>query len=133
MSVGEPRVFFPQHRINEWVVEGLVDISATQLTILAFKREYAIEEAVFVKAEVTSGICPHDMLGRVFTRAELSAKTAEVMEDSMILGDHAYDLVSGWVGRPTTDFVTHSENHPEAVDTGLASEEELLARALGRT
>jgi hypothetical protein len=134
MSSAEPRVFFPQHRINQWVVDGALDIGPTELTILHYARVYAIEEAVFVKQEVTTGICPSDMIGRVFTRVQLLARNAEVMEESMIVGDHAYDLVAGWVGRPTTDFVTHMEGPGRGKTVNgesPSSEEALLFSALG--
>lgn len=132
----EPQIFFPQERVDEWVVAGTIEIVPGDrvpgtLTIVSEARTYSVEEAVFIKAEVTTGVCPYDLLGKVQTRHELLAKQAELMEDSMVLGDHAYDVIAGWVGRPTSHFNDHLQT---AVGDAPAaqSEEELLLRALGR-
>src|SRR5687767_741256 len=98
------RVFFPQLLLDQWGVEGKIDLTGTELIILAEGRRYKIEECVRVVAEVTGASDPHSFVGRVKPKAQLDEMGAEVLEGSMILGDNAYDVVQGWAGTPTSSF-----------------------------
>jgi hypothetical protein len=35
---------------------------------------------------------------------------AEILEDSMIIGDNAYDVIPGWAGRPRTPWTAHLDS-----------------------
>jgi len=115
------RVFFPQASLDQWGVEGKIELTPTELVILAEGRRYGITEVVHVVVEVTGSPDPHGLLGRVKSKAELETMGAEILENSMIIGDNAYDVVPGWAGVPTTPFEDH-----------LLSPERMTARA-GRT
>src|SRR5690606_21160193 len=94
------RVFFPQLRLDQWGVEGKIDLTGTELVVLAEGRRYAIEESVRVVAEVTGANDPHKLVGKVRPKSGLDEMGAEILENSMILGDNAYDVVPGWAGTP---------------------------------
>jgi hypothetical protein len=111
------RVFFPQACLDQWGVEGKIELTPTELVILAEGRRYAITEMVRVVVEVTGASDPHGLIGKVKAKEELEAMGAEILEDSMIIGDNAYDVVPGWAGTPTTPFIEH-----------LASRDRMLAR-----
>jgi hypothetical protein len=108
MSAGTPnRVFFPQAFLDQWGLEGKIELTPTELVILsrsrgAEARRYAITEVVRVVVEVTGTPDPHGLIGKVKPKAELEAIGAEILESSMIIGDNAYDVVPGWAGRPLT-------------------------------
>lgn len=111
------RVFFPQACLDQWGIEGKIELTGAELVILSEARRYAITEVVRVVVEVTGSPDPHGIIGKVRPKAALQAMGAEILENSMIIGDNAYDVVPGWAGAPTTTF-----------DDFLASPEHKLAR-----
>lgn len=130
------RVFFPQESLDQWGVEGKIELTSSELVILAEGRRYAITEGVRVVVEVTGAADPHGIIGKVRSRASLEEMGAEILENSMILGDNAYDVVPGWFGLPTTSFGEHLLSaERKAAREGRAdggdrptSEEDMLSR-----
>lgn len=130
------RVFFPQAQLDEWGVDGKIELSESSLVLLAEGRRYSITEVVHVVAEVTGAEDPHGLVGKVREKSELEALGAEILETSMILGDHAYDVAPGWAALPSTTFAEHLLS-PERMtargdrtDVGAvpATEEDMLER-----
>jgi len=101
------RVFFPEQSLNEWLVEGTVDLKGSELTILAEARRYNLAEAVRVMGEVTGGPDTNDLVGRVKSKVYLQELGADLLETSMVLGDNAYDVIPGWLGAPVGSFDQH--------------------------
>ena len=131
------RVFFPQGALDQWIVDGTVDLQGGELTILAEQRRYQVVEAVRVLQEVSGSGDKHDLVGRVKTRAALEQLGAEIVESSMLLGDAAYDVEPGWVGTPVGSFSAHVKAARErARDAAFGPEpktdEDLLARFLAK-
>jgi hypothetical protein len=135
------RVFFPQAAIDEWSIDGKVDLVAGELILLADGRRYKAIEAVRVVTEVTGSPDAHGIVGKVKPKAALEEIGAEILESSMIIGDNAYDVVPGWMGTPTTPFADHllSADRMKArggktdVGSGPHDDEELLGRFLAGT
>lgn len=132
----ENRVFFPQSVVDQWAVDGKVDLMAGELILLAEDRRYKVEEAVRVVAEVTGASDDRKIVGKVRSKTALVEIGAELLETSMILGDNAYDVVPGWLAVPTTPLADHLAS-PERTKAragkseagpGPQSEEELLGR-----
>ena len=119
------RVFFPQAALDDWVGDNRADIKGEDLSLKAEGRRYRIIEAVRVMREVTGADDPHELLGRVKTRAFLTELGAEMLENSMILGDNAYDVLQGFVGAPIGTFAEYQKTAPQAA-RGRASDEEVL-------
>jgi len=132
----ENRVFFPQSALDQWIVDGSVDLVEGELTILAAGRRYRLAEAVRIVRDVTGGGDPHELLGRVKARVYLEQLGAELVETSMLLGDAAYDVEPGWVGVPTAPFAEYlaSDAHKRAKEArggktaDPKTDEELLTR-----
>lgn len=133
------RVFFPQACLDQWGVEGKIELTPTELVVLAEGRRYAITEVVRVVTEVTGANDPHGLIGKVKPKVDLEAMGAEILENSMIIGDNAYDVVPGWAGIPATSFADHLLS-PERMaarggrtDVGIGpkSDEDMLARFAG--
>jgi hypothetical protein len=134
----ENRVFFPQAALDQWIVDGNVDLNKGELTILGDGgqgRRYIVEEAVRVMKDVSGEGDTASLIGRVKTRAWLESQGAELVETSMLLGDAAYDVEPGWVGIPVGAYAQHLAS-PAASAAGGAdwasSDEELLAKFLAR-
>jgi hypothetical protein len=120
------RVFFPQGALDEWVSENRVDIKGEDLLLKGEGRRYRIIEAVHVTREVSGADDPHELLGRVKTRAFLTELGAEVLESSMILGDNAYDVVQGFVGAPIGSFTEYRKAAPPTASPDVTTDEALL-------
>jgi hypothetical protein len=135
------RVFFPQLAIDQWGIEGKIDLSASELIVLAEARRYKIVESVRVVAEVTGANDAHGIVGKVKPKSALEELGAEILENSMIIGDNAYDVVPGWVGTPVTPFSEHilspermkARGNKTDVGRGPQTDEEMLARFLEGT
>src|SRR5262249_45346447 len=123
------RVFFPQDALDAWVGDNRVDLKGEDLRLVAEGRRFRIIEAVRILREVTGAADPHELLGRVKTRAFLTELGAEMLEHSMILGDNAYDVVQGFVGAPIGNFAEYKKNAPAAASE-IESDEELLVAFL---
>jgi len=116
------RVFFPQTALDEWVSDNRADIKGEDLLLKIEGRRYRIIEAVRVTREVTGADDPHELLGRVKTRAFLTELGAEMLESSMILGDNAYDVIQGFIGAPIGTFADYKKTAP----LDVTSDEEVL-------
>lgn len=123
------RVFFPQGALDEWVAGDLVDLERDELTIRSENRKYRIVEAVRVLREVAGVPDQHELIGRVKTKGYLAELGAELLEESMIIGDAAYDVVPGFVGAPVGSFEQHRQSYSDAAE----SDEELLAAFLAKS
>jgi hypothetical protein len=120
------RVFFPQAALDEWVGENRADIRGDELRLLSEGRRYRIIEAVRIVREVTGADDPHELLGRVKTRAFLTELGAEMLENSMILGDNAYDVIQGFVGAPIGSFVDYKKTAPPSASASTKTDEDVL-------
>jgi hypothetical protein len=131
----ENRIFFPQAALDEWIVEGTVDLQDGELTIVAAGRRYRVAEAVRVVRDVSGG-GDTELVGRVKARTYLEQMGAEIVESSMLLGDAAYDVEPGWIGIPSTtfaDYAAASAKKPSGPGPGdTRSDEELLANLASR-
>jgi hypothetical protein len=113
------RVFFPQSMVDVAMADGVVDLVGSTMMTTADKVSYAVEECAHIKSEVTGSACPRGLIGKVKTRAWLLSEGAELLEGSMVLGDNAYDVESGYLA----SIPEGAAGNPEAT----------LAKALGLT
>ena len=135
--MGKNRVFFPQEALDRWLVDGKVEISGSELTIPTERRRYRLVEAVRVVSEETSHTDPDELVGRVKTMLFLTELGAELLGDSMVLGDNAYRVVAGWLGTPLGSLEEHHGERRELRVSRIpppvhGSDEELLAAFLAR-
>ena len=104
--------------------------------MLAEGRRYKIVESVRIVAEVTGANDAFSIVGKVKPKASLEELGAEILENSMIIGDNAYDVVPGWVGTPISPFSEHllspermkARGNKTDVGRGPQTDEEMLAR-----
>ena len=137
--MGNNRVFFPQAALDQWISDGKVDLAGDELTIKPEARRYRILEAARILREVTGLQDVNELVGKVKTRQYLSGLGADLLENSMVLGDNAYDVIPGFVGAPVGTFEEHMADPARADGQGgspergtalPASDEDLLAKFL---
>lgn len=92
------RVFFPQGALARWLDEGKVELSGETLTMCQDGHSYRIVEAARIMREISGAPDTYQLQGRVKSRVFLLELGAEIVEESMILGDNAYDIVPGFLG-----------------------------------
>jgi hypothetical protein len=140
--MGNNRVFFPQAALDHWISDGKVDLAGDELTIKPEARRYRILEAARIVREVTGLTDVNELVGKVKTLQYLSGLGADLLENSMVLGDNAYDVVPGFLGAPVGSFEEHMAGPARAGARGgtsgahargaapPASDEDLLAKFL---
>jgi hypothetical protein len=94
------RVFFPQPLLDILMDAGTMDVSTDEIVLTESGHHYRVVEAVRVLREVTDGHDPHDLCGRVKSRVYLQELGAELLGDSMIVAEKAYEILTGFVGLP---------------------------------
>ena len=120
------RFFFAQEALDLWMADDKVDVSGDEITLKAEGRRYRTIESVRIVREISGTPDPHDLVGKVKSRAFLSELGAELLEGSMIIGDNAYDVVPGFVGSPIGTFDDFRRETSSSAD----SEERLIAAFL---
>lgn len=126
------RIFFPQAALDHWVVEGQVELAGNQLTIVGEDRRYRIAEAVHVLKEVSGMADTNEVVGKVKSRVYFEELGAEILEESMIIGENAYEVKTGWLGAPTVSLAEHVRERQESgqFTDEPKTDEDLLARFL---
>jgi hypothetical protein len=90
------KLFLPQRTLEEWAGDDKADVDEHALVLTGDPVHYPVEPAVHVTSLV-SGPDDLQLLKKVKTDAQLTQLGAERLADSVIAGDSAYDVVSGYV------------------------------------
>jgi hypothetical protein len=90
------KLFLPQSILEEWAGDDKADVREHALVLSGETGKFPVEAAVHVKALV-SGPDEHQLLKKVKTDAQLSELGAERLADSVVAGESAYDVESGYV------------------------------------
>jgi hypothetical protein len=94
------RLFISQARLDAWVSEDRIKVEGDVMTLAGDSRFFKLKPAVrFMK--VTGGDDdPSALVGKVKTIADLTKLGGEQYMESVILGDTAYDVQTGFIGEP---------------------------------
>lgn len=120
--MGKTRVFFPEAAVNRWVAIGDAVLTGQELYLRREGARYRLVDAVRVLGEVTGTPDRFDVSGKVKTVGFVTELGAEVLGDSMVIGDNVFETVIGWLGTPMAERRTSAPG----------SDEDLLARFLRR-
>ena len=102
------KLFLPQTLLEEWAGAEAADVRDQALVLTGESMKYPVEPAVHVMALV-SGPDEHQLLKKVKTDAQLAELGAERLADSVVAGESAYDVVSGYVVKvPETGATTET-------------------------
>ncbi len=92
------RLFISLPCLDTWIEQGQAKLAGEQLTTAGVT--YQLKPAVAFTALAGSESDVHQLLGKVKSKAQLADLGAEHFEDSVILGDIAYQVVEGFLGEP---------------------------------
>lgn len=92
------RLFLPQSTLEEWALADKADLRDGKLVVQGEGGAWPVESAVhFVK--LVAGNDVQKLVSRVKTDAQLAQLGCERLEDSVVLGDSAYEVVPGYVAQ----------------------------------
>src|SRR5688572_25540597 len=93
------RLFISQGRLDTWSAEDRVKVEGDVMTLAGDSRFFRLKPAVrFVK--VSGGDDVHKLLGKVKSVEAVEKLGGEQYMESVLLGDTAYDVQSGFIGEP---------------------------------
>ena len=93
-----PRLFLSNEALEQWISEGRAELDRDELRERPTGRRFRLREAVRFLSEVTGADDAHDLLGRVKDLDQITALAGERVADSVIIGDNAYEVQSGFLG-----------------------------------
>jgi len=118
------KLFLPEATLEEWAVEAKADLQGERLVIAEDKTVVPLTPAVHF-SKLVSGSDDKHLLSKVKSAAQLQSLGAEQMRESVILGETAYEVVSGYIAE-----MQDSAGAAEGAQSEGTSEAELLAAFL---
>jgi hypothetical protein len=94
------RLFISNSRLEAWSAEGKLALAGNRLTLPELSRSFYVRPAVYFASVAGGGDDPNDLLDTVRDDEALAAMGADHMMSSVIYGDTAYEVVSGFIGEP---------------------------------
>lgn len=91
------RLFISQHRLDRLTADEKVVLDGNRLDLPALGTSFQLEPAVHFLA-VVDGEDSHDLVGRVKTEAALRTLGADLLHNSAIVGETAYECEPGFLG-----------------------------------
>ena len=129
--MGTTRLFFPQQALDRWLKRGTAQLARGRFTTRPERHHYRVFEAVRVLNEVSGGEDKFQLCGKVKPMVYVRELGAELLGDSMVLGDNAYEVVLGWVATPETPSAQEVLDNPGGRhQADAASLAQFLARNL---
>lgn len=94
------RLFISQERIDSWSAQDKIALDGDEMTLVDDGRSFEIEPAVYFVKVAGDEEDAQDLIGKVKTEEDVVALGGDVYMNSVILGEIAYDVKSGFVGKP---------------------------------
>jgi len=94
------RLFISVERLDAWTAEGRALLKGNHMVLTELERGFSMTPAVCFVAATGQAVDPHDLVGRVKSKAQLEEMGAEQLFTSVIYGDTAYDVIEGFLGDP---------------------------------
>jgi hypothetical protein len=93
-------LFVAQAMLDSWAEQGKIDFVGNVMTLLAGEgkgRSYALDPAVRFLKVLGADADPNQLLRKVKSQAQLRELGAEAVDDSVVLGDVAYEVEPGFL------------------------------------
>jgi hypothetical protein len=94
------RLFISQGRLDAWALEERVKIDADVMTLAGDGRSFRLRTAVRFLKVSGDGADPNGLVGKVKSLDDVSSLGGEQFMESVLLGETAYDVQSGFLGEP---------------------------------
>ena len=90
-------MFIAQSTLEAWTESGHADVTAETVRLHNARRAYLLEAAVRFLSVVPES-AGTDLLGKVLTEARILELGGELLGDSVLFGEAAFQVESGFVG-----------------------------------
>jgi hypothetical protein len=97
------RLFLSNEALERWIAEGHAELDRDELRERPTGRRFRLREAVRFVSEVSGAPDDHDLLGKVKDVDQIAALAGERVSESVIVGDNAYEVQSGFLGALVED------------------------------
>jgi hypothetical protein len=94
------RLFISQGRLDAWALEERVKIDADVMTLAGDGRSFRLRTAVRFLKVSGDGADPNGLVGKVKTMDDVANIGGEQFMESVLMGETAYDVQSGFLGEP---------------------------------
>src|SRR5450432_4154414 len=130
------RLFVSQELLDQWAVEGKIELAGNTLKLLAEQRAFHLLPGVRFLS-LAAGQDRAKLLGRVKSEEQLQTLGAELYMNSVLLEEDAYDVQCGFLAEvsgfsPSSEAPAASKSpvpaHP--ADTAAGDERSLLEKFL---
>ncbi len=91
------RLFIHQETLDEWSEQNKVSLQNDQMQIFETQTRHKLIPAYLFDSIVSQEKDPHGLVGKVLTTAALEEMEAEPYMDSVIYGEDAYEVFSGFL------------------------------------
>ncbi len=88
--------FLPQTLLDSWMDQKKVDLLPDRLLCIQSGKEYSAKEAALF-LQLTSGSDSAGIINKVKSLEQIRALGAESFQNSVVLGDAAYEVEGGWI------------------------------------
>lgn len=97
-------IYIPHDKLEIWVSEGKISFSDNVITILSGNRvSYKLSPAYKFKKLTSGNDDSEKLLGKVKTKKDLKDLNPDIFHDSIIIGDRAYEVETGYIGNLKDD------------------------------
>lgn len=116
------KLFLPQKTLEGWMLEEKADLEGGRLVVREGKTAHSATPGLHF-TKLVSGEDTKSLVGRVKTEQQVAALGGDASEDTVILGDDAYEVVRGFI----TEVESPPPVRPEAAKRPGSPEADLLA------
>jgi hypothetical protein len=102
------KVFIPQDVVDSWVTADKVDLSGEVMTFRGLGVALRMVPGYYFDHVSGGSDEGHHLLGRAKVKAAIAAMGAEAYMDSVILGETAYEVESGFLAKPLDPACTQA-------------------------
>jgi hypothetical protein len=94
------RLFIPQEALDVWLSDGRVEIDGEVVTFRPEGERFYLKSAVRFVQDVGGGADGLALVGKVKDLDQIKTLGGTHCRDSVIVDEHAYEVVEGFVGEP---------------------------------
>lgn len=115
------KVFIPEERALAWASMDKIDLAGEIMTFRKSRIALRVVAAYFFDHLAAGSDERLHLLGKAKTKAAVSALGAEISVSSAIIGDAAYDVQAGFIGKPLDGGCTVEALVAAIAEAGLAA------------
>jgi hypothetical protein len=90
------KMFVAQSTLESWIDSGKAEFDGELVTLKSHAKVYRLEPAVRFESVVEGTDAP-ELLGKVITEKQVGELGGELLEDSVMFGEHAFQVRAGYI------------------------------------